>query len=253
VPPTNQAPPPCPTIRSTMPRTAAGTERPGSGLATRIAADDTRSMALTRWAGLTNPATWYLALGFLMLGTSIWVPFATASRTTRVEGRADAIAMTLLEATVQWPVALTDADLDVVMARFHALAERDRIHVADLEVLEPAWPDTLLSLRNKHYLFHLAVSPLTPDADSSRVAAPSYEVMAWPRRGSGPAHSVFFHPDNALPAYTRNLAKGYEGDGSARPIPGCAQRRQAIWEWTKSYRGQDDERWIVHRGWVPPR
>lgn len=202
-------------------------------------------MASSRWAGLTNPATWYLTVGLVLLIGSIWTPFATARRTTRVEGRGDAIARTLLRATAGFSEALAGDDVDVVLARFHALAERDRVYTADLEVIEPPWSGTLLCLANKHYLFQLAESPPSPEDPYTGDALPSYEVMAWPRRGIGPAHSVFFHPDNALPAYTRNLAQGYEGDGSRRPVPGCAHRRQALYEWTTSYYGQDDERWIA--------
>ncbi|MCA8953915.1 MAG: hypothetical protein KDE27_30675 [Planctomycetes bacterium] len=199
-----------------------------------------------RRAALTNPATWYLTFGLVALAGSMWAPYATALRTTRIESRGDEIASALIAAVRQWPDVIAPADVPVLLARFYALAERDGAFLGDLEVVEPPWSGTLLSLQNKHYLFQVAESPPPVDDPGTPGSVPAYEVMAWPRRRSGPAHSVFFHPANALAAYTRNLAQGYDGAGRDRPQPGAAQRRQALWEWTKSYYGQDDERWIVH-------
>ena len=136
--------------------------------------------------------------------------------------------------------------MGTVFAQFQRLSTRDHVYIADLEIVDPPWQGTLLALRNKHYLFQLAETPPDPDDLGTLGTMPCYEVMAWPRREVGPAHSVFFHSDSALPAYTRNLAQGYEGELGKRPRPGCASRRQALFEWTKSYYGQDDERWIVH-------
>jgi len=189
---------------------------------------------------------WYLALGLLLLVASLWLPFATARRAMRVEARANDVARALMEAVGDTVDALDANDVDTVLARFFGLAARDGIYVEDLERVDPAWPGTLLSLRNKHYLFQLAESPPDPKESPGAETVPAYEVMAWPRRALGPANSVFFHPDNAVPAYTRNLAQGYAGAEDGRPRPGCAQRRQALFEWTSSYRGDDDERWIAH-------
>lgn len=204
-------------------------------------------MVAVCWSGLRNPATWYLAAGGVLLLVSLWLPYATAQRTTRVELRADAIARALIEAAAE-PLGAIGADaIETVLARFHLYAEREGVYTWDIEVVDPPWPDTVIGLQNKHYLFHLAESPPDAKESPSPDATPNYEVMAWPRNALGPAHSVFFHPDNAVPAYTRNLAQGYAGAAEGRPQPGCAQRRQALYEWTKSYRGADDERWIAHR------
>ncbi len=202
-------------------------------------------MVRLRWAGFLNPATWYLTIGVTLLAGSLWAPFATARRNSRVEQRADTIAALLLDSMLEWDFELTPEDAHIALAKFWRHAERQRIYTADLEVVEPALPGTLLTLQNKHYLFHLAPSPCARTEAPSDVAIPAYEVMAWPARQIGPAHSVFFHPSNALPAYTRNLKDKYAGLDK-HPRPGCAQRRQALWEWTTSYYGQDDERWIVH-------
>ena len=152
---------------------------------------------------------WYLALGLLLLVASLWLPFATARRAMRVEARANDVARALMEAVGDTVDALDANDVDTVLARFFGLAARDGIYVEDLERVDPAWPGTLLSLRNKHYLFQLAESPPDPKESPGAETVPAYEVMAWPRRALGPANSVFFHPDNAVPAYTRNLAQGY--------------------------------------------
>jgi hypothetical protein len=57
---------------------------------------------------------------------------------------------------------------------------------------------------------------------------------------------VFFYPENAPRAYTRNLAKAYSGLDDRRITPGGGHRRPAqTLELRASYRGLDDERWIV--------
>lgn len=180
-----------------------------------------------------------------MLAASVWVPFLTAERTARVEGRADRIAGLLLDALRGFPSAIGPDDLPVVMARFHALALRDAVHVTDLEVLPTPLPQTLLLLRNKHYLFYLAESVPDAQAIPSRDAIPNYEVLAWPLTGLGPGHSAFFHADNAPRAYTRNLTAGYEGTAKP-PTPATSHRRSGTsFEVARTYRNGDDERWIV--------
>jgi len=123
---------------------------------------------------------------------------------------------------------------------------RDGAFVNDLEVLDQALPDSLLTLQNKHYAFQIAVSPPDPKDTPSADAEPAYEVTAWPLSAVGPGRSVFFYPENAPRAYTRNLAKGYTGLDDRRITPGCGHRRLAqTLELRVSYRGLDDERWIV--------
>ncbi|MCA8975933.1 MAG: hypothetical protein KDC98_14520, partial [Planctomycetes bacterium] len=230
---------------ATTARTDSGTPPSRCGLATRMVEHHTATMLEARCSGLRNPSTWYLGLGLGLLVLSLWVPYLTASRTTRHEARAHSIAQALLEAIPNHGDRLEPVDFEIVLARFFALASRDDVFVNDLEIVTPPLPNTVMTLRNKHYLFHLAESPPDPRESPSRDALPAYEVMAWPRRTIGPAHSVFFVPENAMPSYTRNLAQGYAGAGDDRPAPGCAQRRQALYEWTTSYYGVDDERWIA--------
>lgn len=195
---------------------------------------------------LRNPASWYVATGLGLLAATLFAPYLTATRTTRVELRADAIAADLLEAALQAGPVLTADEVPILRARFAALTARDGLFVGDLEFLEQPWEGTIVSARNKHYCFHVAVSPPDPEYEPSRGALPSYEVMAWPRTAIGPAHSAYLHAENSVPAYTRNLAKGYHEDN--RPHPGSGQRRPGgLYEWTKAYRGQDDEFWFAHR------
>lgn len=199
-----------------------------------------------RRASFGNPANWWIAGGLAMLVASVWVPFLTAERTARVEGRADQIAGLLLDATRGFPTAIAADELPIVLARFYALTLRDRVHVADLEVQAEPLPETLLTLRNKHYLFYVAESAPEPQAIASRDAGPAYEVMAWPITNLGPGHSVFFHADNAPRAYTRNLTAGYVGTDTP-PVPATSHRRSGtLFEVARSYRNGDDERWIVY-------
>ena len=199
-----------------------------------------------RRRGIGTPAGWYTLVGIVMLGVSIWVPFLTAARTARVELRADRIASLLLEASLTVAGPIGDDDVDFVLARFHALALRDGVHTADLERVEPPLADTLLTLENKHYAFHLAVSPPHATAVPGEGTDPAYEVMAWPREKVGPAHTAFFDPDDAPPAFTRNLNRNYHGFGAERPSPGRSHRHPSNVVDTRAfYRSIDDERWIV--------
>lgn len=192
---------------------------------------------------LANPANWFLLLGLCLLGLSLWIPWFTATRTARVEMRADQIAELLLEATHGLDCRLDAAGLDVVQARFAALCAAQGVFTADLEPVEPRWPDTLLSLANKHYAFQLANSPPPPRALASRDAIPALEVVAWPLTATGPGHSAFFHPDNAPRAYTRNKAASYEG-AARRPLPGQCHRPGEGSVSGQFYRSVVDERWL---------
>lgn len=204
-------------------------------------------MQTSRRSSLANPATWYIFAGILLLGASIWVPYLSAVRTARVESRADEISGLLLQATKGQIGAIGPDEVQNVLARFFALAEREQVLVGDLEVHDSPLSGTLLSLQNKHYLFYLAAS--VPDADAivSRDSTPSFETMAWPIAGLGPGHSAFFQSDSAPRAYTRNLTVGYQGTADRRPYPSNAQRRtSSLFDVSHSYRDQRDERWIAY-------
>lgn len=193
-----------------------------------------------------NPAGWYCWLGFGLLLASVATPLFTAERTARVEGRAEQIVGLLREATRGFPAPLGADDVPILLARFHALAGRDAVLIGDLEPLVPPLPQTLLTLRNKHYLFHVAESPLEARAVATPGAWPAYEALAWPMEAVGPGHSVYFHPDDAPRAFSRNLSAGYFGTGSRRPAPGqCHRRPSAVAEDSRLYRSANDERWIV--------
>lgn len=193
-----------------------------------------------------NPATWYGLAGLALLGTSLWVPWATAARTARIERRADDIAMLLLEAAVPFVDDLDATSAKVVFARFLRLAIRDGLIVSDLEPADTL-PGTLLVLRNKHYAFHLAAAPLPDGTVVERGAVPPREVMAWPIDENGPGHCAFFHPDDGPRAFTRNLTAKHSGLGDRRPRPGAAYpASQHFADVTTFYRSGDDERWILY-------
>jgi hypothetical protein len=205
-------------------------------------------MPIVRRSMWRNPATWYLAAGLALLGGSFAVPVLAAHRTTRVESRAEEIVQLLAEAARDWPTGITAADVPVVLARFAALAARPGgPFVEDLEAIVPPLPGTLLTLRNKHYVFHLAESKPEAREIVGKDTVPCYEVMAWPESLIGPAHSAFFSADNAPAAYTRNLGAGFVGLGAERPEPGRSHMRIGpTFDTTLSYRSYDDERWIVY-------
>jgi len=199
-----------------------------------------------RQSMFANPATWYGLAGIGLLATSLWVPWATAARTARIERRADDIATLLLEASLPFVDDLDEASTSAVLARFHRLASRDGLIVSDVEVVDPL-PGTLLSLRNKHYVFHFAEAPLPEGRTKERGAVSPREVMAWPIDENGPGHCAFFHPDDGPRAFTRNLTAKYTGLDSRRPLAGSAHpTSQHFSDVTTFYRSADDERWILY-------
>lgn len=197
--------------------------------------------------GAYNPANWYLLLGLLLLATSLWVPWLTAQRTTRIEKRAEHVCELMNEAVRRLSDPFDPALLEHVLARLHALASARGVLLGDLEVVEPPLPDLLLLLRNKHYLFGLAESRPEPNLAVGRDTAPAREITAWPASEIGPGHCAFFHPEDAPRAYTRNLTANYHGT-AAWPTPGSSHRsaRGGGGDHPRSYRGSDDERWQVY-------
>lgn len=199
--------------------------------------------------------------GLLLLAATFYFPVAAARRTARVEERGDRIAELLLLTAQQCvPGPLEPWFLQqIVLARLLRAAVCAGVYVEDLQLLADGDPPDTLTLRNKHYLFQLRPSPLPEDAAIAVRAEGSIlplEVVAWPADAAGPAHAVFFYATNAEPAFTRNLLSGYVGLDPARwPPPGVAHRRPGPRAHPWSYRGFDDERWIVrdrpgslHRG-----
>src|SRR5436190_3151790 len=190
-------------------------------LARLIGGHDTAAMAGWRRSRWFNPATWYTAIGIGLLAASLWMPWASALRTARIEERADQIAEALIHATRGAPPPDDAASLETLFARFLALAESRSLFVADLERHDPP-EDALLLMTNKHYAFQLAASP-PAEPERGRIGrdtVPALEVVAWPLSRVGAAHCAFFHPGNAPRAYSRNLAAGYAGTGNRRPAPG---------------------------------
>lgn len=193
-----------------------------------------------------NPASVYVALGLGLLGFSLWIPWWSASRTTRVEARADRIAEALLDACDGFSAPLDVADVRAVEGRCYAFAAGRGVRVKDLEPVEPPPDGALLCLQNKHYVFQLSESPFPVDQRPGKDTAPALEVTAWPRSALGPGHCTFFYPENAARAYTRNLRASYAGLGDGRPQPGRAHRRPGMGSRRLTpYPGRDNERWLL--------
>jgi hypothetical protein len=218
----------------------------GAILATRMPLHDTAAMTEWRRSWFGNPAAWYTAIGFGLLFLTVYVPWLTAERTARVERRAERIAALLAEVVADIDRQLEADDVPIALARLYLAAERTGEFTADLERVEPPLPGTLLTLRNKHYAFHLAASPPPAQYPIGRDTIPAYEVLAWPLTRHGPGHAAFFVPDNAPRAYTRNLGASFAGmdqpppPGSCHAVPGLGREAQA------SYRSANDERWILY-------
>jgi hypothetical protein len=197
--------------------------------------------------GFGDPATFYVLGGIALIAASLWLPWATAARTARVEMRADRLCELLHRAGRSLAPAATPADVEHVWACFLALAGADGVFLADVERIDA--PDgTLLAFTNKHYAFHLAHSPVDdlPAASPVVPAELPLEALAWPRTAVGPGHAVWFQPDDAPRAYTRNLTNGYVGLGERRPRPGAAHRGKSPFATARSYRSASDERWILY-------
>ena len=124
------------------------------------------------------------------------------------------------------------------------------VFVGDLELLPPQPDIDAITFCNKHHVIQLRPSPRIRPAEllepEVRPELLPLEVLAWPRRNSGPGHGVFFHPEDADPAFTRNLQFGYSGlDPRNWPQPGHTHRRpDANHQW--HYRDYNDERWLLH-------
>jgi hypothetical protein len=197
--------------------------------------------------GFRDPATWYSMAGLALIAASLWLPWATAARTARVEMRADRLCELLHRAGRSLAPEAAPADVDHVWARFLALAQADGVFFADVERIDPL-EGTLLAFTNKHYAFQLAHTPLdgVPSEAPPRSHELALEALAWPRNAVGPGHAVYFQPDDAPRAYTRNLTNGYVGLGEDRPRPGAARRGRSPFDTTRSYRSASDERWILY-------
>ncbi|MFY9343285.1 MAG: hypothetical protein WAT39_12385 [Planctomycetota bacterium] len=191
-----------------------------------------------------NPATWYGLFGVVLLALTLWTPWATAARTTRVEERAQQLAVACAECLASLAPGNDAAAREHFLARWQALAAARGAFVGDLEPgAEPAQPSVLL-FANKHYAFQVAPSPPPVREPGGPGTLPPLEVIAWPLAAVGPGHCVFFVPSNAPRAYSRNLTAGYAGWHRAPP-PGCGHRRAgSANESNLAYRGEDDERWV---------
>jgi len=195
-----------------------------------------------------NPAAWYITIGILLLGFSLWIPWLSASRTARAETRGDRLASALLEATEGFSLPLDEADLQVVMARFFLTAASQGVRTKEVQRAEPAPPGALLCLTNKHYCFQLSEAPPSATARPGKDTTASLEVVAWPLSATSAGHCVYFYPQDAARAYSRNLRRGYRGlEDNYRPLPGgCYRRPGGNTPRGTQYPGVDDERWILY-------
>jgi len=195
-----------------------------------------------------NPAAWMTTGGVLLLAFSLWIPWLSASRTARVETRADELANSLIDATDGFRLPLTESDLHVVMARFFMIAASRGVRIKEVKRSETVPEGAMLYLTNKHYCFQLSESPPDPTARPGKNTVASLEVVAWPLSATSPGHCVYFYPQDAARAYSRNLRRAYRGlEDDYRPLPGTCHRRPGGGGARRNqYPGVDDERWILY-------
>lgn len=190
----------------------------------------------------------------LALGTSLWVPYGTATRVARVEDHAPRVGRLLLAAgRAAMPIDFTDDAVGTAIAEDLRQRCRDAQHPESTlpELIGPpsdtdGSPMPAFCFRGKHFLFLLTEPPseLLDGAGPRRL-----EVYAWPR-SAGAAHSAFaflerLADDGSLRThelFSRNLDRGYTGHEHA-PRPGSARPRDG--ETEAIYRGADDQRWIT--------
>lgn len=200
--------------------------------------------------GWSNPAAWYVVAGLILLAVSFWIPWASASRTTRIELRADEVAG-LLQTALREVTGIDGGDGfdaatgEIVLARAFRLGLARGAYVSDVEFVDPRPAGVLLALRSRHYAFQVTESPPAPNDRTGRGAVPALEVTAWPLRNGGPGHCSFFYPDNAARAYSRNLRQSYAGFDH-RPPPGKSHRRQDADRTPANYSSFDDELWLEY-------
>lgn len=195
-----------------------------------------------------NPAAWYTGIGILLLAFSLWIPWLSATRTARVETRGDRLANALLDATEGFLLPLDEADLQILLSRFYLTAASRGVRIKEVKRVEPAPDGSLLFLTNKHYCFQLSETPLDPQSRPGKNTVASLEVVAWPLNAASPGHCVYFYPQDASRAYSRNLRRGYRGiKKNYRPEPGACHRRPGGGGARRAqYPGIDDERWILY-------
>lgn len=203
-------------------------------------------MGMARSSGWANPTGWYVFAGLILLGFSLWIPWLSASRTTRVELRASGLAEALLDASHGFEAPLDDGALACIEGRFLAIASSRGEYTSDLVCVDDAPSGALVCFINKHYAFQLSESPPAVDQKPGKYTTPALEVTAWPRSAIGPGHCAFFYPDNATRAFTRNLRASYAGLEGQRPRPGGPHRRPGLGSRRLSpYPGRDSERWLI--------
>jgi hypothetical protein len=190
--------------------------------------------------------TLWVLLGLLALGGTFALILMTARRSARAESRGDDLAGLLLhEAQGIVPIDWTSSwQREHLTSRWFAAAWSQGVSVSELESSDT---DTAgFAFLNKHYAIAVRPSPrLEADVPTEDGDLP-IEAVAWPRAEVGPAKSVFFHPEDADRAYSRNLQSDYCFDLAAqRPRPGVFHRKPESKQRAWDYRAFDDERFLV--------
>ncbi len=194
-----------------------------------------------------SPMTWWVLCGLFALGGTLGLILMTARRSARAESRGDELARLLLQeastmAPLDWTSEWQRAHLE---ARLVAAAVSSGLLLNEFG--ERAADDSPgFGFTNKHYAVVLRPSPrLELDVPEDEGDLP-LEAVAFPRESVGPAKSIFFHPEDADRAYSRNLQSDYTDDAAERrPPPGTFHRRPDGKRRAWDYRAFDDERFLV--------
>lgn len=211
-----------------------------------------------------NAGNILVLIGLGGLGFGVWLPYATADRVYRIEGRVSLYVGEFVGALQQ----RESFDWSDEEARDEFLGE-----VNEASGLQD--PESSLHLRispipphlsqcfvfsSKHYLFLVANTPqklLGQEKTIERPGSPPvlvqdpevstnapFEVYAWPKDLEQDGRTVFFAATDALPAFNRNLDGIYFGFDRT-PTPGAARVDKQDVE--NAYHGIDRQRWRRRR------
>ncbi|MBM3973093.1 MAG: hypothetical protein FJ301_03215 [Planctomycetes bacterium] len=188
---------------------------------------------------------WHLGLGALLVAASLGLPWWSAARTARAESRAGMIVELLLEAGHE--VGRDGPpDPEVAFARLLMLARARDVFLGDLEMAAVDDEPWVVAI-SKHYAFRLAPIPVDAESRSAVGSSPGVAALAWPIAATGPAHTMFYAPEDGARAYTRNLTINAFGFADRRPSQQAGRRRaRNPFDTRLAYRSQDDERWIIY-------
>ncbi len=217
-------------------------------------------MALPKALRTLNLGNILLLVGLCALAASLWLPYATASRTKRIETRALDTVVQLADLVKKEPnLNLQDqqAYSRIGQALNKALGVSDQkssLYVHMEEPLNGLHGQSFL-FKDKHFLYLVLQAPPEEEKDEEgdegednpdKSPTTVHETYAWPSSRLGSSRTTFYFNTTGMAAFSRNLDGDYLGR-KKRPKPGGGTANDKIQDsgGEQWYRGKDDNRWIV--------